>query len=102
MARKLVLFGALFFVALVAGAAFAIWIDYNPAGMSPTFYTEKMQRGRVLRLPTVVVLGVVFTILSAFLARRERREFQLYRGKHLHLSSRLNHGVRQHPNQQSD
>ena len=43
MIRGIVLFAALFFVALVAGAAFAIWIDYNPAGMSSAFYTEKMQ-----------------------------------------------------------
>ena len=80
MARKLVLFVALFFVALVAGAAFAIWIDYNPDGMSPVFYTEKMQhaiRVFTLPLPTVVVLGVVFTILSTVLARRERPEFYL-------------------------
>ena len=81
MARKLVLFVALFFVALVAGAAFAIWIDYNPAGMSPAFYTEKMQhaiRVFTIPLPTVVVLGVLFTILSTFLARRERREFYIF------------------------
>ena len=80
MSRKLVLFMALFFVALVAGAAFAIWIDYNPAGMSPAFYTEKMQhaiRVFTIPLPTVVVVGVLFTILSTFLARRERREFYI-------------------------
>ena len=80
MARKLILFGALFFVALVAGAAFAIWIDYNPAGMSPAFYTEKMQhaiRVFTVPLPTVVILSVLFTIVSTFLARRERPEFYL-------------------------
>ncbi len=80
MTRKLVLFGALFFVALVAGAAFAIWIDYNPAGMSPAFYTEKMQhaiRVFTIPLPTVVILGVLFTIVSTILARRERPEFYL-------------------------
>ena len=80
MGRKLVLFGALFFVALVAGAAFAIWIDYNPAGMSPAFYTEKMQhaiRVFTVPLPTVVILGVLFTIVSTILARRERPEFYL-------------------------
>jgi uncharacterized membrane protein len=80
MVRTLIMFGALLFVALVAGAAFAIWIDYNPAGMSSAFYTEKMQhaiRVFTLPLPTVVVLGVVFTILSTILARRERPEFYL-------------------------
>src|SRR5437762_4745758 len=80
MIRKLVLFGALFFVALVAGAAFAIWIDYNPTDMSPAFYTEKMQhaiRVFTVPLPTVVILGVLFTIVSTILARRERPEFYL-------------------------
>src|SRR2546423_11727881 len=80
MVRKSVLFAALFFVALVAGAAFAIWIDYNPAGMSPAFYTEKMQhaiRVFTVPLPTVVILGVFFTIVSTVLARRERPEFHL-------------------------
>ena len=81
MARKLVLFGALFFVALVAGAAFAIWIDYNPTGMSPAFYTEKMQhaiRVYTVPLPTVVILGVLFTVVSTVIARRERPERDLY------------------------
>jgi uncharacterized membrane protein len=80
MARKIVLFAALFFVALVAGAAFAIWIDYNPAGMSSAFYTEKMQhaiRVFTVPLPTIVMLGVLFTILSTLLARRERLDFYL-------------------------
>jgi uncharacterized membrane protein len=80
MIRRVVLFAALFFVALVAGAAFAIWIDYNPAGMSSAFYTEKMQhaiRVFTVPLPTVVILGVLFTIVSTFLARRERPDFYL-------------------------
>jgi len=74
---------ALFCVALVAGAAFAIWIDYNPAGMSSPFYTEKMQhaiRVFTIPLPAVVVLGVLFTILTTYLARRERREFYILIG----------------------
>ncbi len=80
MTRRIFLFAALFFVALVAGAAFAIWIDYNPAGMSPAFYTEKMQhaiRVFTVPLPTVVLLGVFFTVVSTFLARRERPDFYL-------------------------
>ena len=80
MARRIALFAALFFVALVAGAAFAIWIDYNPAGMSQTFYAEKMQhaiRVFTIPLPTVVILGVLFTITSTFLARRDRSDFYL-------------------------
>jgi uncharacterized membrane protein len=80
MIRRIVLFAALFFVALVAGAAFAIWIDYNPAGMSSAFYTEKMQhaiRVFTVPLPSVVILGVFFTIVSTFLARHERLDFYL-------------------------
>ena len=83
MARKLVLFAALFFMALVTGAAFAIWIDYNPAGLSPAFYTEKMQhaiRVFTIPLPTVVILGVIFTIISTVFARRERPAFYLLIG----------------------
>jgi uncharacterized membrane protein len=78
MIRRIALFGALFFSALLAGAAFAIWIDYNPAGMSSAFYTEKMQhaiRVFTVPLPTVVILGVLFTIVSTFLARHERFDF---------------------------
>ena len=80
MIRRLTLFGALFFDALVAGAAFAIWIDYNPAGMSAAFYTEKMQhaiRVFTIPLPAVVMLAVLFTIVSTFLARGERLAFYL-------------------------
>lgn len=78
--RKFVLFVAVIFVALVAGAAFAIWFDYNPQGMSSAFYTEKMQhaiRTFTIPLPTIVVLGVLFTGISAFLARSERPHFYL-------------------------
>jgi hypothetical protein len=80
VARKFVLFAALFSVALVTGAAFAIWFDYNPTGMSPAFYTEKMQhaiRVFTIPLPTVVMLGLFFTIVSTFLARRDRPDFYL-------------------------
>ena len=48
--------------------------------MSPAFYTEKMQhaiRVFTVPLPTVVILGVLFTIGSAVLARRERPDFFL-------------------------
>ena len=80
MRRGIVLFTALFFTALVAGGAFVIWIDYNPAGMSATFYVEKMQHAiRVFTapLPTIVILSVLSTAASAFLARRERPGFYL-------------------------
>jgi hypothetical protein len=80
MTRKVVLFGSLLFVGLTAGAAYVIWFDYNPNGMSPTFYAEKMQHAiRVLTipLPTIVVLGLLFTIIASFQARKEGVPFYL-------------------------
>jgi uncharacterized membrane protein len=80
MARRIVLFLALFFVALTSGAAFAIWLDTNPSGVSPIFYAEKMQHAiRVFTVPlnTVAILGVILTIASTFLARRDRFTFYL-------------------------
>jgi|SRR5215813_11939267 len=78
MVQKFAIFSAVLFNALVTGAAFAIWIDYNPTGMSPSFYTQKMQhaiRIFTIPLPTVVILAVVFTIASTVLARHDRSEF---------------------------
>jgi uncharacterized membrane protein len=78
--RRIVLFLALFFVALTSGAAFAIWLDTNPSGMSSAFYAEKMQHAiRVFMVPlnAVAILGVLFTIASTFLARRDRSSFYL-------------------------
>jgi uncharacterized membrane protein len=80
MARRIVLFLALFFVALTSGAAFAIWLDTNPSGVSPIYYAEKMQHAiRVFTVPlnTVAILGVILTIASTFLARRDRFTFYL-------------------------
>jgi uncharacterized membrane protein len=80
MARGIVLFLTLFFVALTSGAAFVIWLDTNPSGMSAAFYVEKMQHAiRVFTVPvnTVAILGVLFTITSTFLARRDRFTFYL-------------------------
>src|SRR5579863_5914570 len=75
MVQGLALFGALFFTGLTAGVAVAVWIDYRPDGMSPSFYTEKMQHAIqvfTLPLPMVVIAAVGFTLLSTFLARHER------------------------------
>jgi uncharacterized membrane protein len=80
MARRIALFLALFFVALTCGAAFAVWLDTNPSGMSAAFYAEKMQHAiRVFTVPlnTVAILGVVFTLASTFFARRDRLCFYL-------------------------
>ncbi len=75
MTRSTIMFGALFFTALVAGGAFVIWIDYNPNGMPAGFYVEKMQhaiRVFTVPLPIIVILSFLFSAASAFLARRER------------------------------
>ena len=80
MARAIMLFGALFFAGLVAGAAFVIWIEYNPAGQSAANYTESMQhaiRVFTVPLPSIVVLSVLFSGVSSVLAWRERRIFYL-------------------------
>jgi hypothetical protein len=80
MARKFVLFLTLFFLALTSGAAFVIWLDFNPSGVSPTFYAEKWEHAiRVFTIPlnTVAILGVVFTIAVTFISRRDRSSFYL-------------------------
>ena len=80
MTRKLVLFGSLFFVGLTAGSAYVVWFVYNPTGLLPSFYIENMQHAiRVLTipLPTIVVLGLLFTVLACFQARQDRVQFSL-------------------------
>lgn len=65
MARKIVMFLTLFLLALTSGAAFVIWLDFNPSGLSPTFYAEKWQHAiRVFMIPlnTVAILSVLFTM----------------------------------------
>ena len=76
MARRIVLFAALMFAGLIAGGQYVVWWDYSPAGMSPAFYTEKMQHAiRVIGLPlfSVQIATALLTMFSAFLARRDRR-----------------------------
>ena len=52
MAQKIVLFGSLLFVGLTAGAAYVVWFDYNPVGMSSSLYVQHMQHAiRVLTIP---------------------------------------------------
>ena len=52
MTQRIVLFVALLFAALIAGGQYVVWWDYNAAGMSSTFYTEKMQHAiRVIATP---------------------------------------------------
>lgn len=80
MARKIALFGSLLFVGLTAGAAYVVWFVYNPDGMSSGLYVETMKHAiRVLTipLPTVVVLGLIFTVVASFQARKDRTVFYL-------------------------
>jgi uncharacterized membrane protein len=83
MTRKIVLFLAVFFVALTSGAALTIWLETNPSGMAPVFYVEMMQhaiQAFTLPLNTIAILGVLLTIASTFLARRHRPSFYLLIG----------------------
>jgi hypothetical protein len=80
MARRIILFLTLFFVGLTSGAALVIWLDFNPSGVTPTFYAEKWQHAiRVFTVPlnTVAILSVLFTIAATFLSRRDRSGFYL-------------------------
>ena len=76
----MILFGSLLFVGLTAGAAFVVWFVYNPDGMSSAFYVESMQhsiRRLTIPLPTIVVLGLLFTAAASFQARNDRPVFSL-------------------------
>ena len=80
MTRKLVLFGATLFAGLIAGWQYLVWWDYNPAGVSPAFYTEKIQFAiRVIGLPlfSVQITTAVLTVLSAVMNRGRRPGFYL-------------------------
>jgi hypothetical protein len=61
------------FAGLIAGGQYLVWWDYNPAGVSPSFYTEKIQYAiKVIGLPlfSVQITTAVLTLVSAILARR--------------------------------
>jgi ribonuclease BN (tRNA processing enzyme) len=45
MTRKIILFGSLVFVGLTAGAAYVVWFDYNPHGMSAALYIDPERSG---------------------------------------------------------
>jgi Domain of unknown function (DUF1772) len=78
VARRSVLMGALIFAALIVGAQYVVWWDYDPKGMSAAFYTEKMQHAiRVIGLPlfSLQIATALLTMISAFLARRDRPRF---------------------------
>src|SRR5579859_7020302 len=103
MARQLVLFGSLLFVGLTAGAAFVVWFIYNPDGMSSAFYIETMQhsiRRLTIPLPTIVVLGLLFSAGAFLQSRYYRPVFFLACHCMLVRSCRwFNHPIWQHSNQ---
>ncbi len=80
MGQKTILFGSLLFVGLTAGSAYVVWFVYNPRGLTSAFYVENMQHAiRILTipLPTIVVLGFLFTAIASFQARNDRIVFLL-------------------------
>jgi hypothetical protein len=79
MARRIILFVNLVWVALMVGGTFVVYLVYNPAGMSAAFYVETMQHGirSLLPLAVLMFLGLFFTITSAVLARRDRPNLYL-------------------------
>ena len=80
MARRFVLGVALFFMAQISGASIVVWLDNNPAGLSPGFFIEKIQHSiRVLTvpLPALAAVGLLFTLAATIQARRERLRFYL-------------------------
>ena len=74
MIRKIVVFASLFFVALASGGAFAVYLLYNPAAVGPASWIGMLQHSMHVLIPLAVALnlGLLFTIVSAILARRER------------------------------
>ena len=74
MIRKSLVFASLFFVALASGGSFVVYLLYNPATMQPASWIAMLQHGMHVLIPLAVALnlGLVFTIVSAILARGER------------------------------
>ncbi len=80
MLRGCTLFTALFFIALISGASLVVWLDNNPAGIAPAFFIEKIQhsiRALTIALPALAATGLIATVVSAVLERRERPRFYL-------------------------
>ena len=78
MKQKIFFFCATFFVALGAGTAFVIWLDFRPVEITSSFYVEKMQHAIkvfTIPLPIVLMTGILFTILSTILLWKDRKSF---------------------------
>ena len=74
MLSVLVDFANLFLAALLAGAMFAVWLVFNPAGVSANSYVLLQQQAiRTLNtaMPALGAATVVVTTVAAALARRD-------------------------------
>ena len=82
MPRAILLFASLFCVALAAGGAFVVWLVYDPASATGVFWIPLMQHAILVMRPLGIVLnlGLLLTIISAILSRRDRRRFYLLLG----------------------
>jgi len=78
MKNKSIRFLNLIMVALVTGATFGIWLGYNPKDLSSATYIEQHQNAvRALNtlMPVLGMIGMLLTIISAFLHRKEKSVF---------------------------
>ncbi len=82
MPRTILLFASLFCVALASGGAFVVWLVYDPASATGVFWVPLMQHAILVMRPLAIVLnlGLLLTVISAVLSRRDRRRFYLLLG----------------------
>ena len=81
MPRRIVLLLTLFFVGLTAGAAFVIWLDFNPSGIAPSFYIQNIQ--------DAIQAGLLVFLISAFIALLTLSKYDLKSLKPTSAVSRL-------------
>src|SRR5258706_15285408 len=70
----------IFIAALVVGVMFGIWLGYNPAGLTGSADVEQQQaaiRGLNVIMPILGAIGIVLTLLQAWLGRSNRGSFLL-------------------------
>ena len=80
MTTTFVRFMNIFIAALVVGVMFGIWLGYNPAGLTASAYVEQQQmaiRGLNVIMPILGAIGIVLTLLQAWLVRLDRASFWL-------------------------
>ena len=87
MPRSILLFASLFCVALASGGAFVVWLVYDPASAAGSFWVTLMQHAIQVMRPLAIALnlGLLLTIVSAVLSRRDGRRFYLLVGASLCL-----------------